>query len=238
MSSIDQSALRLQVIMLTLNAAGTLSAAVAPLRASGLDMDVDILICDGGSADGTVRLAEEMGLCVLRSEKGRGLQLSKGAEEALSGDDPDLMLFLHADSFLQPGWDKAVRDFADRTDRNEKAGYFRFTLDDGAASAARLESMVAWRCRQFGLPYGDQGLLLTPALYRKVGGYRAIPLMEDVDIVRRIGRSNMMPLDAAVVTSAARYRRSGYLRRSVRNLICLSLYFLGLPPRIIAKLYG
>ena len=136
MSSIDQSALRLQVIMPTLNAAGTLQAAVAPLRASGLDMNVDILICDGGSADGTVRLAEEMGLCVLRSEKGRGLQLSKGAEEALSGDGPDLMLFLHADSFLQPGWDKAVRDFADRTDSNEKAGFFRFTLDDGAPAAA------------------------------------------------------------------------------------------------------
>ncbi len=231
-----KTTLRLQAVIPTLNAAATLPAAVEALRAGGDGLAVDVLVCDGGSTDGTDRIAEGLGAQVVRSEKGRGTQLRAGAERA--GDNPDLLLFLHADSVLQPGWADAVMDFAARADKGGKAGYFRFALDDDGAAARRLERMVAWRCRAFGLPYGDQGLLMTPALYRTVGGYRALPLMEDVDIVRRIGRGNMTALDSTVRTSAIRYRKSGYLRRSVSNLFCLALYFMCVPPRLIARLYG
>ncbi|RVU39685.1 glycosyltransferase [Hwanghaeella grinnelliae] len=230
--------MRLQVVIPTLNAATTLSAAVAALRAGKTGMTVDILICDGGSVDATTKAAEALGLRVVRSEKGRGRQLRAGAKAALLDGDPDLLLFLHADSTLQPGWEEAVVGFAARADRDEKACYFQFALDDAAPAARRLERLVAWRCRTFGLPYGDQGLLLTPALYRKLGGFNSLPLMEDVEIVQRIGRDNMFPLTASLETSAQRYRQSGYLRRSLRNLICLSLYFLGVPPHVLARLYG
>jgi len=233
-----KTSLRLQAVIPTLNAAATLPAAVAALRAGGDGLAVDILVCDGGSTDGTDRVAEELAARVVRSEKGRGRQLRAGAEAALSDREPDLLLFLHADSVPQPGWVAAVSGFADRADRDEKAGYFRFSLDDESPAARRLEKMVAWRCRVFGLPYGDQGLLMTPALYRRIGGFRDLPLMEDVDIVRRIGRGNMLGLPGILVTSAARYRRSGYLRRSLRNVICLSLYFLGMPPQVLARFYG
>ena len=230
--------LRLQVVIPTLNAAASLPAAVAALRSGTTRMSVDILICDGGSVDGTKEAAEALGLCVIRSEKGRGLQMRVGAKAALSDVQPDLLLFQHADSTLQPGWEEAVADFAARADRDEKAGYFQFALDDTAPAARRLERMVVWRCRSFGLPYGDQGLLLTPALYRKVGGFNPLPLMEDVEIVQRIGRGNLVALTARLQTSAQRYKRSGYLRRSLRNLICLSLYFLGVPPHVLARFYG
>ena len=70
----------------------------------------------------------------------------------------------------------------------QRAGYFALALDDPAPAARRLERLVAWRCRWLALPYGDQGLLIHHALYDAAGGYAAIPLMEDVDLVRRLGR--------------------------------------------------
>ena len=97
---------------------------------------------------------------------------------------------------------------------------------------------MAWRCRCFGLPYGDRGLLIHRAFYERLGGFNAIPLMEDVDMVRRIGRRNMVMLKADAITSAARYQRNGYWRRSARNLILLGLYWLGVPPRFLVRIYG
>ena len=86
-------------------------------------------------------------------------------------------------------------------------------------------------------PIGDQGLLIGRAFYRSLGGYRPIPLFEDVDLVRRIGRSRLVPLDIDAVTAADRYLRAGYRRRSMANLALLSLYFLGVSPALLARLY-
>ena len=119
-----------------------------------------------------------------------------------------------------------------------KAGYFRLRLASADPRARRLERLVAWRCRTFGLPYGDQGLLIERDFYRRTGGFRALPLMEDVDFARRIGRRNLSALDAEAVTSAERYERDGWLLRPMRNLGCLALYFAGLSPTVIRRLYG
>ncbi len=97
---------------------------------------------------------------------------------------------------------------------------------------------MAWRCRRLALPYGDQGLLLPRALLDAVGGVRPLPLMEDLDLVRRLGRRRLSALDADAVTSAARWERDGWLRRSARNLLCLGLFFAGVPPRLIARVYA
>jgi hypothetical protein len=88
------------------------------------------------------------------------------------------------------------------------------------------------------LPYGDQGLLIHRQLYAEIGGYREIVLMEDVDIIRRLGRSRLIRFDVDAVTDAGRYLRAGYGRRMLRNGLCLLLYFLGLPPHLIKRLYG
>ena len=93
------------------------------------------------------------------------------------------------------------------------------------------------RCARFGLPYGDQGLLISRRHYDRIGGFRPMPLMEDVDIIRRIGRANMDVLNSRVVTSADRYRRGGWWGRPIRNMFCLGLYFLRVPPRILVRLY-
>ena len=97
---------------------------------------------------------------------------------------------------------------------------------------------MAWRCRVLALPYGDQGLLIARAFYESLGGYRPLPLMEDVDLIRRIGRSRLRMLDATATTSAARYRRDGWTLRPLRNLLCLSLHFAGVPPKALLRFYA
>jgi hypothetical protein len=150
----------------------------------------------------------------------------------------DWLLFLHADTRLAPGWAAAVAGFVADPASRGRAAHFTFALDDASPQARRLERMVAWRCRVLALPYGDQGLLIHRDLYRAVGGFRPLPLMEDVDLVRRLGRRRLAALPAAAVTSAERWRREGWARRSARNLTCLSLWFLGVPPRVIRRVYG
>ena len=83
-----------------------------------------------------------------------------------------------------------------------------------------------------------RALLISRAFHDELGGFRALPIMEDVDMVRRIGRGRLVTLDCVARTSAARYRRAGYALRALRNLTCLTAYFLGVPPRLIVRLYG
>jgi glycosyltransferase involved in cell wall biosynthesis len=207
----------ISVVIPALNAAawlpGTL-AALAPLP--------EVIIVDGGSTDGTVG--------DLVAPRGRGSQIAAGVAAA----SHDWVLVLHADTRLAEGWRQAVAAHFDPL----KAGYFRFALDSGDPRARRLERVVAWRSRALGLPYGDQGLLVHRSLLELVGGVRPIPLMEDVDLVRRIGRKRLVALDADAVTSAFKWERDGYLRRSARNLCCLALWFCGVPVRWIVRLYG
>lgn len=222
------------VVIPTLNAAAFLPHAVAqfaPAIADGLVTTV--VVSDGGSRDGTVGRAEAAGAVVVQGPAGRGGQLVRGAQAACA----PWLLFVHADTRLASGWIGAVRDFI-ASQGEDRAAAFAFALDDDAPAARRLERMVAWRCRLLALPYGDQGLLISRRLHYRLGGFRPIALMEDVEFVRRIGRGRLRMLPVSALTSAARYRRDGYLRRSLGNLGCLTLYFMGVPPRVIARLYG
>ena len=216
-------------------AAGELRRALAALAAARrAGLVAEVVVADGGSSDATPSVAAGGGARLVVAARGRGSQLAAGAEAA-SGP---WLLFLHADTALEAGWEAAVRSFMAAAGSAQRAAVFRFVVDDEDVAARRLEALVAWRCRVLGLPYGDQGLLIHRDLYKRVGGFRPLPLMEDVDIVRRIGARRLVVLEAAALTSAARYRRAGYLRRSLRNLACLGLYFIGVPPRLLVRLYG
>jgi rSAM/selenodomain-associated transferase 2 len=219
--------LPLSVIIPTLNAAAHLASTLAAIPGTA-----EIIVVDGGSEDDTRRAAAAAGARVIAAERGRGTQLAAGIAAATQ----PWLLLLHADTRPSEGWQPAVaQHLAGGVDR---AGFFRFTLDSPTSAARRLERLVAWRCRVLALPYGDQGLLIHRDLLRSVGGMRPIPLMEDVDLVRRLGHRRLVALPADVVTSAARYEREGYLLRSARNLLCLSLWFLGVAPRLIKRIYA
>ena len=213
----------LSIIIPTLNAAPFLPATLASLSDCA-----EIIVADGGSIDGTREIATAQGARVLTAPRGRGIQLATGIAAATH----PWLLLLHADTRLSPNWRTAIHA------NPVQAGYFRFVLDSADPSARRLERLVAWRSRVLGLPYGDQGLLIHRDLLRTVGGMKPLPLMEDVDLIRRIRRSRLVALPADAVTSAHKWETQGYLRRSARNLLCLSLWFGGVSPEKIQRIYG
>ncbi len=225
----------LSVVIPALDAVATLPATLGSLEAArdgGLLREV--LVVDGGSGDATVEVAAGWGARVVTAPRGRGAQLAAGGAAATG----DWLLFLHADTRLAPGWVAAARAFMASPGSEQRAAAFRLALDDGDPRARRVERLANWRGRALGLPYGDQGLLIARSFYQELGGYRPLPLMEDVDLARRIGRRRMVILDAEAVTSAARYRQGGWWLRPLRNLALLGLYFLGVPTRLLHRLYG
>jgi len=194
----------------------------------------EVIVADGGSTDATPAIAAAAGARLLAAPRGRGSQIAAGTAAATA----PWLLVIHADTIPGPGWAEAAAAFMADPANAERAAHFRFALDDASPAARRLERAVAWRCRTLGLPYGDQGLLIARGFLDSLGGYRPIPIMEDVDLVRRIGRARLAALDPAFVTSADRWRAEGWMRRSARNLACLSLWFAGVPPERIARLYA
>jgi rSAM/selenodomain-associated transferase 2 len=212
----------------TLNAGRTLRATLVALTGAVSE----IVVADGGSIDGTPEVAASLGARVIEAGRGRGPQLAAAASAARG----DWLLLLHADTRLESGWAEAARNHMGSN--TGRAGYFRFALDSADPRARRLERMVAWRCRRLGLPYGDQGLLIHRELLAQVGGIRPLPLMEDVDLVRRLGHNRLAALTPRAITSAERWEGEGWRLRSARNLVCLSLYLAGMPPRVIARLYS
>jgi rSAM/selenodomain-associated transferase 2 len=203
------------------------------LAALGPAHVAEIVLADGGSSDDSAAIARSAGARVILARRGRGIQLCAGANAAAGA----WLLFLHSDCVPEPGWSEAVAAFIAQPNAENLAGYFDFALDDANPVARRLEWIVAWRCHLLGLPYGDQGLLISRKLYNAVGGFAPLPLMEDVELARRLGRHRLVRIGVRCVASARRYRQGGYWRRPLLNLFCLSLYFAGVAPERIARIY-
>lgn len=220
----------ISAVIPTLNAGAALAAALGSLPRG---LVAEVIVSDGGSADDTLDVAARQGAVVVEGPAGRGAQMVRGAEVARG----DWLLFLHADTTLSEGAKNEINEFMSGPANAGKAAVFRFTLDDRGVKACLLEVLVRVRCRVLALPYGDQGLLISRALYEAVGGFRPLALMEDVDMVHRIGRARLHYFKSAAITSAERYRRDGYLRRMVRNACCLGAYFLGVAPARLREFY-
>ena len=218
------------VIIPTLNAEGALAACLAALF-EGLQSGVirELIVVDGGSVDGTGEMAAEAGAVVLHAAPSRGGQLRAGAAAA----GGEWLLFLHADTCLEPGWSGAV---VDHMAASQAAGYFRLRFDAGGLAARVVAGWANLRSHLFGLPYGDQGLLVPRVLYERCGGFADMPLMEDVAMARAL-RGQLRGLDAIAVTSAEKYRRGGWIRRGLRNLWTLARYFAGVSPDTLAESY-
>jgi rSAM/selenodomain-associated transferase 2 len=197
-------------------------------------LGVEVIVAFGGALDEDTRRLQQSRRDVLwvESKEGRGPQLNAGAARA----GGEWIWFVHADSQLPADWINVFRALDNAPD--VVGGSFAFHLDSPAWQARVLERGVALRVALFGLPYGDQGIFVRRAVFQRMGGYAAIPLMEDVDFVRRLKREGRLRhLKVTLATSARRWERDGWWTRSALNLVFLTLYELGASPAWLAKRY-
>lgn len=192
---------------------------------------VEVIVVDG---DADARLAALVAAHpparLLRTAPGRGRQMNAGAAAAAG----TWLLFLHADSILPAGWFEAISHLGDRV----AGGWFRFALDDAAWQARVIERLTAWRVSRLRLPYGDQGIFVRRKVFIELGGFPDFPLMEDVSFVRRLVRAGpVVEVPLPIRTSARRWRRDGWFRRSTANVALVGLYFLGVAPERLARWY-
>ena len=218
---------RISVIIPTLN----IGSRIRPTLESIKGLVNEIVVSDGRSSDFTVDFAIKSGAKVICGERGRGRQLHRGTEVT----EGEWLLFLHADTTLEEGWLEEAQNFMEGG--LDKAGVFQFALNDVRWEARIIEKGVSLRCRWLGLPYGDQGLFISRVFYEQLGGYKPIPLFEDVDIIRRIGRRRLVYFKSQAVTSALSYQTSGFYFRPIKNLMLLFLYLFGVSPRYLEELY-
>jgi rSAM/selenodomain-associated transferase 2 len=221
--------IRLSVIIPALNEAAGLPLLLGDLQRLG-DKGFEILVVDGGSTDDTCDHAEACGARVLRTAPGRARQLAAGAQAARG----DWLLFLHADSRLGEAAMAALADALERP-RPFAAAVFRFAIDLPPAWKRFIEKGQAVREALFGLPYGDQGLLVRREAYEAVGGYSDLPVMEDVALVRKLRRRHAVHrLPAQLLTSGRRYRHRGVLRTWLEHTVLIFLYSVGVSPTQLA----
>ena len=224
----------LSIVIPVLNAAAALPGTLGALAEASPDRNYEVLVVDGGSSDGTENVAQRHGARVVVSAPGRGIQLSLGASQARGR----WLLFLHADTVPEEGWSRAVSGYCANSANRARAAAFRFALDDTAPAARRLEAIVAWRTTALGLPYGDQGLLISRAFYDSIGGFRPYPLMEDVELsktFRKISKPTL--LAGPVILSARRWERKGVARQTLRNWSIQLSYAFGTSPEKLRSRY-
>ncbi len=194
--------------------------------------DGEVIVVDGGSEDNTAQIAKDFGAQVLSSSPSRGEQLNAGASKA-SGD---LLLFLHADTVPPENFSSLIRQAM--KDPEVAGGSFALKIQPSTALIRYIERNVTWRTRLFRLPYGDQAIFVRASLFRLMGGYAEIPLMEDVEFVRRLRRIGKMAfIPVPVVTSSRRYAKTGAIRAILKNKLVLFGYYLKIHPTRLARFY-
>lgn len=188
--------------------------------------ELTIVIADGGSTDKTIDMAIRAGASLALGSVGRGTQLARGANWAMKMVEPDWYLFLHADSRLDKDWALAVTLHMNK--HADKVGYFRFRAAAKGWKPRLMEFCVRFRELTFGAPYGDQGLLISRELYERIGGYKNVPLFEDVAIIEALeSKKQLRRLPSNIHTDVSCYERDGYWARTTRNLRLLKAYRQG-----------
>jgi rSAM/selenodomain-associated transferase 2 len=226
---------RISIVIPALNEAVGIERAIASTRPS---QNTEVIVVDGGSSDGTLSLVQNMGVKAISSPAGRAHQMNLGAQVATG----DILLFLHGDTCLPPGFDGLVRAALSPDSRSTHqtpiAGAFLLKIDADAMNLRWVEWGVAWRSRFLQMPYGDQALFLRADTFHQIDGFPALPIMEDFELVRRLKRMGKIEIvSAPVVTSARRWLQRGVLTTTVINQIVVLGYFLGVNRERLRQFY-
>lgn len=189
---------------------------------------IEIIIVDGGSQDKTVELARELGVKVIVSPQvGRANQMNLGAAAAMG----DILLFLHADTHLPTGYLEIIKETLSRP--KTVAGAFELAIDDQQKSLRLVERMVNLRSRFCSLPYGDRAIFLKASIFREIGGFPILPIMEDFEFILRLKKKGKITIaPAKVITSGRRWQKLGVLKTTLINQLIFWV------PTKLARLYG
>jgi rSAM/selenodomain-associated transferase 2 len=194
--------------------------------------NLEVIVADGGSDDSTTEIARQAGARVVESERGRGIQMHRGASIARGR----VLLFLHADTTL-PREGIVLIEESLAHDVLAVGGNFDIRFD-GNSRAAQFLTWLYPKLRRLGLCYGDSGIFVRASTYRKMGGFKPFPIFEDLDLVRRLRRKGrMIHLPIAVVTSSRRFENGSFAVTFARWSILQCLYWLGVGPTTLGKLY-
>ena len=202
---------KISIIIPTINEANNLPLLLSDL--SVIHEEGEILIVDCGSEDKTIEVANIYGAKVYKSqERNRGLQLDMGAKNSKG----EWLIFLHADTRLTHDWFTKLKTVL-KADKNY-IYYFKFRINNKKILYRVLEILVNFRSQYFKQPYGDQGLIIHRSIYLKNNGFRKIPLMEDVDFLRRLNNKKYLKqLNLPIFTSSRKWERTNIFLQALKN---------------------
>jgi len=202
---------KISIIIPTINEASNLPLLLSDL--SSIQKEVEIIIVDCGSEDKTIDIANIYGAKVcISKERNRGLQLDIGAKNSKG----EWLIFLHADTRLTHDWFKKINSFLKRN--KNSIYYFEFKINHKKIIYRVLEILVNFRSKFFKQPYGDQGLIIHRTTYFKNNGFRKIPLMEDVDFLRRLNnKKDLKQLNLPIFISSRKWERTNIFLQALKN---------------------
>ena len=220
--------MRISVIIPTLNEEAHLPVT---LRQLAEHSDVELIVVDGGSTDTTVEVAREFTSYVFVSRPGRARQMNMGAAHATG----DILLFLHADTFLLPG---AIGEIQRRIIGGAAGGAFDLTIDSPRRALRWVARIASRRSRLLHLPYGDQGIFMWRRVFEDIGGYPDIEILEDIALGRKLRRTGRLTfIRSGVITSARRWETNGLVKTTLVNWWVTFLFFIGVSPRELRRIY-
>ena len=206
------------MIIPTLNEESNLAILLSALQAYP---DLEIIVADGNSKDRTADIAQKHGVSLIRTEGGRASQLNRGAEAA----SRNILLFLHCDTLLPDNFGHQVHDILNLP--GTSAGAFQLTIQARGIGYRLVEWGANLRSRLCKLPYGDQAIFVRKNIFDQFGGFPDLPILEDLELVRRLKRLGTIQIaPAAVTTSARRWQELGIIRTTLFNQIMLIGFFL------------
>jgi len=229
-----QKAPRFSVIIPVYREAGRINDTLEHLMGLPGNADTEILAVDGELEGRTLAAIRTLAVRKITSPKGRGTQLNAGAREATG----EILFFLHADTRLPPNALKAIGQTLQSGDY--VAGAFDLSIDSHRLAFRVIEKIACWRSRLTRIPYGDQAIFIRRDYFRSMGGFQDIPIMEDVDLMRRIKKKGgkIHILRDCVKTSARRWEKEGILYGTLRNWLLVSLFCAGVKPERLARFYA
>ena len=228
-----QKAPRFSIIIPVYREAGLINDTLEHLLGLPGLADMEILAVDGELEGRTLAAIRALAVRKIASPKGRGTQMNAGAREAIG----EILIFLHADTRLPPNALNAIGQTLQSGDY--VAGAFDLGIDSHRLVFRIIEKIACRRSRLTRIPYGDQAIFIRRDFFRSMGGFQDIPIMEDVDLMRRIKKKGgkIHILRDRVKTSARRWEREGILYGTLRNWLLVSLFCAGVKPDRLARFY-